>query len=56
MAAEELGFGQFSWNGVPGYRTEAAPFGGFGLSGNGSKRGVVETIEAMLNKRTFYEH
>ncbi len=54
--AREFGFGQFSWNGVPGYRTEAAPFGGFGLSGNGSKRGVVETIEAMLNKRTFYEH
>jgi aldehyde dehydrogenase (NAD+) len=56
MAAEELSVGQFSWNGVPGYRTEAAPFGGFGWSGNGSKRGVVETMEAMLNKRTFYEH
>lgn len=56
MAAEELGVGQFSWNGIPGYRTEAAPFGGFGWSGNGAKRGVVETMEAMLNKRTFYEH
>lgn len=54
--AEELRVGQFSWNGVPGYRTEAAPFGGFGLSGNGQKEGIILATEGMRRIRTFYEH
>jgi aldehyde dehydrogenase (NAD+) len=54
--ADELRVGQFSWNGVPGYRTEAAPFGGFGLSGNGQKEGIILAAEGMRRIRTFYEH
>ena len=48
--------GQFSWNGPPGYRTEEAPFGGFGDSGNGEKEGVIMMTRAMRRLRTFYEH
>ena len=48
--------GQFSWNGPPGYRTEEAPFGGFGDSGNGEKEGVIMTVRSMRRIRTFYEH
>jgi putative phosphonoacetaldehyde dehydrogenase len=51
-----LAVGQFSWNGVPSYRTEAAPFGGFGSSGNGMKEGVILAAEGMRRIRTFYEH
>jgi len=54
--ANELKVGQFSWNGVPGYRTEAAPFGGFGLSGNGQKEGIISAASGMQRIRTFYEH
>ncbi|NQS88574.1 aldehyde dehydrogenase family protein [Patescibacteria group bacterium] len=48
--------GQFNWNGIPGYRTEAAPFGGFKDSGNGEKEGVILMARSMRRMRTFYEH
>jgi phosphonoacetaldehyde dehydrogenase len=54
--ATETGVGQFNWNGKPGYRTEQAPFGGFGDSGNGEKEGVICAIEGMKKMRTFYRH
>ena len=55
-AATELKVGQFSINGPPGYRTEAAPFGGFGDSGNGEKEGVILAAHGMRRIRTLYEH
>ncbi|MEA2188972.1 MAG: phosphonoacetaldehyde dehydrogenase [Solirubrobacteraceae bacterium] len=54
--AQAIRVGQFSWNGPPGYRTESAPFGGFGDSGNGEKEGVVHAARSMLQLRTFYRH
>ena len=51
-----ISVGQFSLNGPPGYRTEEAPFGGFGDSGNGEKEGVVMMTRAMRRLRTFYNH
>ena len=51
-----LRVGQFNWNGTPGYRTEAAPFGGFKDSGNGEKEGVVLATEGMRRIRTLYRH
>jgi acyl-CoA reductase-like NAD-dependent aldehyde dehydrogenase len=54
--AAAIRVGQFSWNGPPGYRTESAPFGGFGDSGNGEKEGIVHATRAMLHLRTFYRH
>ena len=48
--------GQFSWNGPPGYRTEEAPFGGFGDSGNGEKEGIILTTRSYRRVRTFYDH
>jgi acyl-CoA reductase-like NAD-dependent aldehyde dehydrogenase len=54
--ARAIRVGQCSWNGPPGYRTEAAPFGGFGDSGNGEKEGVVHATRSMLQLRTFYRH
>jgi len=48
--------GQFSWNGPPGYRTENAPFGGFGCSGNGEKEGIVHSIKGLMRIRTFWKH
>lgn len=51
-----LGVGQFNWNGVPSYRTECAPFGGFKNSGNGEKEGVIHAAYGMRRIRTFYEH
>ncbi|MAG08771.1 phosphonoacetaldehyde dehydrogenase [Candidatus Woesearchaeota archaeon] len=54
--ANETAVGQFSWNGPPGYRTEHAPFGGFGDSGNYEKEGVILAAEGMRRIRTFYEH
>ncbi len=48
--------GQLSWNGPPGYRTESAPFGGFGESGNGHKEGIVEATRTHIPLRTFYRH
>jgi len=55
-ASEELQVGQFNINGPPGYRTEAAPFGGFGDSGNGEKEGVILAAYGMRRIRTVYEH
>ena len=52
----EIAVGQFSWNGPPGYRTEVAPFGGFGDSGNGEKEGIIMTTRAYHRIRTFYDH
>lgn len=54
--SNSLTVGQFNWNGMPGYRTESAPFGGFRDSGNGEKEGVVLMTRAMRRMRTFYEH
>jgi len=54
--AAAIRVGQLSWNGPPGYRTESAPFGGFGDSGNGEKEGIVHATRAMLNLRTFWVH
>ncbi|MBI3616060.1 MAG: aldehyde dehydrogenase family protein [Candidatus Omnitrophica bacterium] len=54
--AKDLAVGQFSWNGIPSYRTETAPFGGFRGSGNGLKEGVVLAAESMRRIRTVYEH
>ena len=55
-ASKKLKVGQFSFNGPPSYRTEAAPFGGFGDSGNGEKEGIVLAAKGMRRIRTFYEH
>lgn len=38
---------------VPGYRTEMSPFGGIKDSGLGYKEGVVETMKAYTNLRTY---
>jgi aldehyde dehydrogenase (NAD+) len=54
--SNELIVGQFSWNGFPSYRTEAAPFGGFKNSGNGEKEGAILAAYGMRRIRTFYEH
>jgi acyl-CoA reductase-like NAD-dependent aldehyde dehydrogenase len=54
--ADALVVGQFNWNGVPSYRTEAAPFGGFKNSGNGEKEGVILAAEGLRRIRTFYQH
>lgn len=56
LVSDSLVVGQFNWNGPPSYRTEAAPFGGFGDSGNGIKEGVVLATQALRRIRTFYEH
>ena len=55
-ASSELKVGQFSFNGPPGFRTEAAPFGGFGDSGNGEKEGIILAAKGMRRIRTFYKH
>lgn len=55
-ASAYLTVGQFSFNGPPSYRTEAAPFGGFGDSGSGEKEGVVMAARAMRRIRTYYRH
>lgn len=54
--ASRLRVGQFNWNGAPSYRTEQAPFGGFGDSGNYEKEGVIMAAQGMRLIRTFYEH
>ena len=55
-ASNEVKVGQFNFNGPPGYRTEAAPFGGFGDSGNGEKEGIILAARGMRRIRTFYKH
>lgn len=56
MASQSLKVGQFSINGAPSYRTEVAPFGGFGKSGNGEKEGILLAASGMLKIRTVYMH
>ncbi len=56
VASEFLKVGQFSFNGPPSYRTEVAPFGGFGDSGNGEKEGILLAAKGMQKIRTFYKH
>lgn len=56
LIANSIKVGQFNWNHNPGYRTEQAPFGGFGDSGNGEKEGVIMAAEGMRRVRTFYSH
>ena len=56
LASEFLKVGQFSFNGPPSYRTEIAPFGGFGDSGNGEKEGILLAAQGMQRIRTFYNH
>lgn len=55
-ASNFLQVGQFSFNGPPSYRTEVAPFGGFGYSGNGEKEGILLAAKGMQKIRTFYKH
>ena len=55
-ASKYLQVGQFSFNGPPSYRTEVAPFGGFGASGNGEKEGILLAAMGMQRVRTFYDH
>ena len=55
-ACKYLKVGQFNFNGPPGYRTEVAPFGGFGNSGNGEKEGILLAAKSMRRIRTFYKH
>jgi aldehyde dehydrogenase (NAD+) len=54
--ADAIKVGQFNWNSYPGYRTEQAPFGGFGDSGNGAKEGIILAAEGMRRIRTYYRH
>lgn len=56
IASDALKVGQFNVNGPPGYRSEAAPFGGFGDSGNGEKEGVILAAHGMRRIRTIYNH
>ena len=53
---DNITVGQFSWNGAPGYRTENAPFGGYGCSGNGEKEGIIHATKGLARLRTFYKH
>lgn len=54
--ANNIKVGQFNWNNAPSYRTEVAPFGGFGDSGNFHKEGLVCSVNEMRRIRTFYTH
>ena len=56
IASQYLKVGQFSINGAPSYRTEVAPFGGFGKSGNGEKEGILLAASGMQKIRTVYMH
>lgn len=38
---------------VPGYRIESTPFGGLKDSGSGHKEGVIETMKAYTNVKTY---
>jgi len=39
---------------VPGFRTEATPFGGVKASGLGVKEGVVEAMRGMTTVKLFW--
>ena len=49
----ELRCGTVDVGEVPGYRTEATPFGGIEDSGTGVKEGVVEAMKAMTTTRLY---
>ncbi|KOX14625.1 DeoR faimly transcriptional regulator [Micromonospora sp. NRRL B-16802] len=49
----ELHAGTVNIGEVPGYRIESTPFGGIKDSGLGYKEGVVETMKAYTNVKTF---
>jgi hypothetical protein len=49
----ELRCGTVNIDEVPGFRTEATPFGGVKASGLGIKEGVVEAMRGMTNTKLF---
>jgi acyl-CoA reductase-like NAD-dependent aldehyde dehydrogenase len=49
----ELRCGTVNLNEVPGWRTEAAPFGGVKASGLGVKEGVVEAMRAYTTTKVY---
>ena len=49
----ELRCGTVNVDEVPGYRTEATPFGGVKASGLGIKEGVVEAMRGMTNVKLY---
>jgi aldehyde dehydrogenase (NAD+) len=49
----EIRAGQVNVNTGPGYRPDAAPFGGVKDSGSGVKEGVVEAVRLMTHEKTF---
>jgi aldehyde dehydrogenase (NAD+) len=49
----ELRCGTVNVDEVPGFRTEATPFGGIKDSGLGVKEGVVEAMQGMTNVKLF---
>ena len=51
-----INVGQFSWNGQPGFRFEHSPFGGFRMSGNFQKEGLLMAADNYRKIRTFYTH
>ncbi|WBB78451.1 phosphonoacetaldehyde dehydrogenase [Micromonospora sp. WMMD882] len=50
---DQLHAGTVNIGEVPGYRIESTPFGGIKDSGLGYKEGVVETMKAYTNVKTF---
>jgi aldehyde dehydrogenase (NAD+) len=50
---QELRCGTVNIDEVPGFRTEATPFGGVKASGLGIKEGVVEAMRGMTNLKLF---
>lgn len=49
----ELRCGSVNVDEVPGFRTEATPFGGVKASGLGIKEGVIEAMRGMTNVKLF---
>ena len=52
-AISELEVGTVNVNEAPSYRLEWTPFGGIKASGLGYKEGVIETMKAMTNVKTY---
>lgn len=50
---KELHVGTVNINEAPGYRMESTPFGGIKDSGLGYKEGVIETMKAYTNLKTY---
>lgn len=55
-ASEFFDVGQLNINSYPGFRSEAAPFGGRKRSGNGEYEGVVMALNGMRYPYTTYLH